>query len=436
MYLQRRRRLWYALHDIPRNVQAAIGKPRFVKSLGTESKQEAQRRATVLEHQWRTEIELARRAKGDQAVADWEALQWRQAWRAAKTDEVREHLRDHIADLARDRADRAASKLGYVDEREAGYDDVSGVIEAERFADVALGNLVRTNEHLEDFLATLSGAVGEKTIDMRRTTIRRFSTKFPSLADVVGKDVQQWADGLVAAGRARATVQRALSDVRGYWDYLKRIEVVPQDRKPLDGLRIKKASAKFVAANKRPAFAPPDVVRLYRAAQAKCDQPLADLIWLAMWTGARIEELCALPVAKVGNGSLSIEDAKTLAGWRNIPIHPRLAAEVERMVQESKDGHLLSGLSLNKYGDRSNAIGKRFGHLKTRLGFPRNLVFHSIRHTVATILDDAGVGQNVIAAILGHERPGFTLKTYSAAELAKLKCDAIRLIDYPPEVGQ
>jgi integrase len=41
---------------------------------------------------------------------------------------------------------------------------------------------------------------------------------------------------------------------------------------------------------------------------------LADLIELGMWTGARIEELCALPLARVNleAGSLRIEDAKTM----------------------------------------------------------------------------------------------------------------------------
>jgi len=57
----------------------------------------------------------------------------------------------------------------------------------------------------------------------------------------------------------------------------------------------------------------------------------------------------------------------------------------------SQDGYLLSGLTFNKYGDRSNAIGKRFGRLKQSLGFSEKKVFHSIRKTVVTLLEDAGV---------------------------------------------
>ena len=56
----------------------------------------------------------------------------------------------------------------------------------------------------------------------------------------------------------------------------------------------------------------------------------------------------------------------------------------------SQDGYLLSGLTFNKYGDRSNAIGKRFGRLKQSLGFSEKKVFHSIRKTVVTLLEDGG----------------------------------------------
>ena len=32
-----------------------------------------------------------------------------------------------------------------------------------------------------------------------------------------------------------------------------------------------------------------------------------------------------------------------------------------RLVDQSEDGYVLSGITANKYGDRSNGIGKRFG---------------------------------------------------------------------------
>ena len=51
------------------------------------------------------------------------------------------------------------------------------------------------------------------------------------------------------------------------------------------------------------------------------------------------------------------------------PLHPMLRPMVASLKSRSKDGYLLSGLTFNKYGDRSNAVGKRFGTMKDRLGF-------------------------------------------------------------------
>jgi integrase len=149
-----------------------------------------------------------------------------------------------------------------------------------------------------------------------------------------------------------------------------------------------------------------------------------------MWTGARIEEVCALKVEKVTKDVLKIEDAKTSAGWREVPVHSKLKPTVKRLLGASKDGFLLSGLTVNKYGDRSNAIGKRFGHLKTANGYGANHVFHSIRRTVATLLENAGVPENVSADILGHEKPRITYGLYSGGSSLAVKRDAIAKLRY------
>src|SRR5262249_28130096 len=149
------------------------------------------------------------------------------------------------------------------------------------------------------------------------------------------------------------------------------------------------------------AFTAAEVAQLHRAAVESGDQQLGDLIALGMFTGCRIEELCALPIDKVMGDHIEIEDAKTDAGWRKVPVHSEIRATVARLVRDSSDGFLLSGLAPNKYGDRSARIGKRFGHLKTRLGYEEPHVFHSIRKTVTTLLENAGVVVNVIDDLLG-----------------------------------
>jgi integrase len=134
---------------------------------------------------------------------------------------------------------------------------------------------------------------------------------------------------------------------------------------------------------------------------------------------------------KLHDDHFEIADAKTAAGWRQVPIHSRLKATVDRLRGAKGDGYLLSGLSPNKYGDRSNAVGKRFGRLKEAQGFGPNHVFHSIRRTVATILENAGVPESVSADILGHDKPSMTFRLYSGGVTLATKTEAIEQIRYP-----
>jgi integrase len=140
-----------------------------------------------------------------------------------------------------------------------------------------------------------------------------------------------------------------------------------------------------------------------------------------------------LPVTKVNCAVIQIEDAKTPAGWRQVPVHSKLNATIERLLERSEDGYLLSGLSPNKYGGRSNAVGKRFGRLKTSMKFGSAHVFHSIRRTVATLLENAGIPENVAADIIGHDKPTMTYGLYSGGATLATKRDAIEKLAYPLE---
>ncbi|MGO8868626.1 MAG: hypothetical protein ACLQME_19230 [Alphaproteobacteria bacterium] len=100
-------------------------------------------------------------------------------------------------------------------------------------------------------------------------------------------------------------------------------------------------------------------------------------------------------------------------------------------VKGSKAGYVLTGLEATKYGDRSGAMGKWFGRLKTAQGYGAEHVFHSIRKTVATLLENAHVLENVAADILGREKPRITYGLYSGGASLAVKRKAIEKLAYP-----
>jgi integrase len=164
------------------------------------------------------------------------------------------------------------------------------------------------------------------------------------------------------------------------------------------------------------------------------DTVLADLITLGLYTGARVEELCRLRVDDVitedNHRALRIAKSKTQAGTRTVPLHPAITNLVDRLAADSKDGYLVFSKSKNQYDERSTGLGRRFGRLKSSLGYGPELVFHSLRKTVTTKLEQAGVSEGVAADIVGHEKQTITYGLYSGGTSMAQKMEAISKIAY------
>lgn len=88
-------------------------------------------------------------------------------------------------------------------------------------------------------------------------------------------------------------------------------------------------------------------------------------------------------------------------------------------------------LSVNKCGCRSDPVRKRFGRLKADLEFGEAHVFHSIRKTVTTLLESAGVSENIAADIVGHDKPRITYGFYSGGANLETKRRALEKLAYP-----
>ena len=71
------------------------------------------------------------------------------------------------------------------------------------------------------------------------------------------------------------------------------------------------------------------------------------------------------------------------------------------------------------------------GKPKASLGFGPQHVFHSIRKTVVTILENAGVLGNVVADIVGHEKATMTYGLYSGGVSLAVKREALAKLTCP-----
>ena len=142
---------------------------------------------------------------------------------------------------------------------------------------------------------------------------------------------------------------------------------------------------------------------------------------LALFTGARLNELCQLHITDVreahGIWCISITDEgdrriKTEAARRLVPIHQELhrvgfVAHVQRLRGSGQE-RLFPEIATGAGGYLSENVSKWFGRF-LRLTFGRDgrkaacLTFHSFRHTMKDALRAACVHERIQDVLLGHE---------------------------------
>jgi integrase len=396
--------------DIPEDLRPYFGKKRHVKSLRTQSQTEAERLVLGRVAQWKAEFEALR--TGSSLPLEVLAKSWRRDYENATgdaLDTLQEVLDEKALEIAR-----------------------SDPTKASEFYATVTGERILLQDHVEAWIGSLQDT--PKTRDMKRTDVRRFVAAFPASTAVTREAVQRWVYSLQTEQNLQAaTTARIISACRGFWLHLQRAGLVRATIEPFANLKLERKKSRKRKADedqRRVPFTQQEVLILLEEAKRKDDAQLASLIELAMWTGCRIEELCSLRIEHVSETSIQVTDAKTKAGRRKVPIHTRLGPSLARLAASSTDGYIISGLTSNKYGDRSNAVGKRFSTMKKRLGFGRTKVFHSIRKTVATLLENAGLPENVSADILGHEKHTMTYGLYSGGASLAVMQEAINRISY------
>jgi integrase len=421
-YLEKRRRRWYAVLDIPEDARKAFGKKRLVKSLETDSLAQAQIRVLGVVQEWKEQIEAVRHSGRDPSKIGIDPSPWRSEMTKLKLKgvadwEIDYALRDIAEDITEDTGD---------DDAYSSYM-------------VATGKSVLLSEHMESYLDDT--VTDPKSRDMKIRHLSLFLKTFKLAEDVTQEAVAEWVEDVLTAkdgGVSYKTAKTYLSTYRTFWRYLGKKKLIPRSVEAFtDVLEAPMKSSNGNGHLRRSYFEPEDYKKLLKAAHSygrEDNDHLADLIRLAAHTGCRIDELCGLDLKNVilshSVPHFIIGDAKTEAGNRKVPIHSGIKQLVSRLMDSSEDGYLLSGLTFNKYGSRSNAIGKRFGRLKTSLDYGPDLVFHSFRRGVATQFENKGVPEVIAARILGHEFPTMSFGTYSGGADLKTLSEAVETLNW------
>lgn len=400
-YVVERRGLLYFRVTVPPDVRHVFGKGSIERTLGTADREAARLKAARLKADHDVAFAAARR----NPEATIRALA---AWRSEVVG----------SDLSEDQKNELLDAEMVLDrELDSGEEQAAW--------DVVRGRKLPMMARMDDFLA--GHQVIQRTKDDIRKAAEDAARTMPDLLVVRNSQVVRWLEGMDATTTTRS---KRLSFLSAYCRWLVSQDNLPKN--PFAGIPVPKRDAR--PKTKRSWFRnSKDVAKLWNASIEIGDKPLADMILICAYTGMRIEEAARLQVSDLieveGIPMFNIRKAKTDAGVRQVPIHPAVLSTVKQMAEDSKDGYLIAGLEEGRQG-RSGAVGKRFGRLKKKLSFGRDIVFHSLRHTVVTQLENADVATHILQDIVGHEREGTTHGRYGHGSSATQKLEAIKKINY------
>ncbi|MCI1143706.1 site-specific integrase [Sphingomonas sp. WKB10] len=245
------------------------------------------------------------------------------------------------------------------------------------------------------------------------------------------KDVLAFKDALVAEGQSLGNVRVKLSRLRTLLQWAADNELV--DRNVATGVTVKDVDK---GANKRLPFDLASLNRVFscpiykdgvRPVQGRGEASYW-LPLLALFTGARMEELGQLRPCDVRLTSYPDGDGATCSHWfihivadegdglklknagseRIVPIHPLLAElgflSFASIALNNKQLRLFPALKENVYGRLTAKWGEWFNpYMRSTCHITdRRMVFHSFRHTFKDYARLAGIEEGIQRQIMGH----------------------------------
>ncbi len=256
-------------------------------------------------------------------------------------------------------------------------------------------------------------------------------TKFlknPPITRITPSDVTRWQEHLAKKGNVPRTIDGKVGVIKAIYNFAKKQGYTREDN-PAEkrDLLTKKQKLKGGYA----IFEREELDLLFRSTFFKehliTAPDYTNAVLFGIFTGCRISEITTLKkdqfkISSAGIHYITIRDSKTLAGIREVPLHPFLIAHIAEFTKNKKD-------KIFKYAEKDgkgagNAVGKMFAqNLKSANLTREKLVFHSLRKFVNNELMKNGVSLEYRCQFVGHELDNVNVSVYTNTvnidELAK-----------------
>lgn len=300
-----------------------------------------------------------------------------------------------------------------------------------------LGGASSSNVSLRDFMASFmrhkedSGTIEPSTVRGYRVGTRIICRYLGNvkLAELSIPDVSGWMHDMSADGYAPKSCSKAFRLLKQALKWAVAQDLISKN--PCDFCKPPKRVKTPINALSRE-----ERTRMLRLAMQAEPQPLGFAVEIALTTGMRRGEVCALRWSDLsddgtitvshalgnGPGGFYVKEPKTGSSARTVPLTKHLDTmlsarrrDAERVAREMGvslgDPYILGTQEEKSRPYNPTQLGKDFAAFCKMNGF--KCTFHDLRHTFATMMIANGCDVRTVASYLGHASVSMTLDIYA-----------------------
>ncbi len=283
---------------------------------------------------------------------------------------------------------------------------------------------------------TVERGASAHTIRSYRTDLDQFhrflaARRVTRIEHVDARLLRQYLARLYSSGLSRASIARKLAAIRSCLSFLtRRGRIGKNPAREVRAPRLPKKLASFLPVDEAHALLDrPSSVSMSQ----RRDQAILELLYA---TGARVAELCGLDLAELDRSQGTARVRGKGNKERIVPVGDAALAALDAYLalRGEEDGPLFQNLQGGRLTPRS--VHRIVKARARAAGLTRRVTPHTLRHTFATHMLDAGADLRLIQDLLGHSRLSTTQRyTHVSADHLMKVYDAAHPRAHPEGVG-
>lgn len=409
-YLRQYREGWYVRVRVPRELRGIIGVGEIKRTLRTRDKQEAQRRKHALLAEIMARFDAARTG------ADLSGWTLSGGHHTVGSTQPIEAITVHVV---------SSPQRGPVESLRATYSPLGDILSV----------------YLDEKKLTVTN----QTFNTKKRRLREFAEHVgihTDMAAISKRSAGEYVTKVLVLKRDRyerplsvKTKKDIASDLRAFFHWAEARGFI--DANPFSNVMTTLRSVIKGTPSTRRGWNRSELVRLLSDDGLMKDKVMAGLVLIGLYSGMRGNEIAELRLDDVTEDYMRVVHGKNCNSIRKVPIHQKIAPLVKHLKSTSRDEYLLEGLTLGgEDRKRYHNIGKKFNRRKDKLGFSKDTVFHSFRHSLATALENAEVPRELAEMVVGHsdQNRGLTYSLYSDGLEHDVLAETLNKANYGDEV--